>query len=285
MRILVLGANGMFAKELLRSLKSSDFSIYGSSRGQKELFDNDCCKPVDNVNVLNLESVKNAIEKVKPECVLNLVGITKYKKSSMEDFVQVNSLAPHQIAGICEKKSIRFIQISTDCVFFGDRGNYLDEDKPDAIDLYGRTKGLGEISYLKNTLTVRTSFIGHNEFSKDGLLEWFLEQKESCSGYTSALYSGLTTLELSKVFKNYILNNTSLNGIFNVSGPKLSKYDLLKKISKIYKKEIEISKSEEWIIDRSLDSKKFEKATAYHPPTWDSMIEEMYLANKDNVQR
>tara|TARA_A100001015_G_scaffold299514_1_gene383652 strand:+ start:6216 stop:7067 length:852 start_codon:yes stop_codon:yes gene_type:complete len=283
MRILILGANGMFAKELIRSLKDSDFSIYGSSRSQEVSHENEYFKPINKVNVLNIESVKHAIEKVKPECVLNLVGITKYKKSSMEDFVQVNSLAPHQIAGICEKKSIRFIQISTDCVFLGDRGNYLDEDKPDAIDLYGRTKGLGEISYLENTLTVRTSFIGHNEFSKDGLLEWFLEQKESCSGYTTALYSGLTTVELSKVFKNYILNNTSLNGIFNVSGPKLSKYDLLKQISKIYKKEIKISESSDWIIDRSLDSKKFEKATGYHPPAWDNMIEEMYYKNKKNV--
>ncbi len=283
MRILILGANGMFAKELIRSLKDSDFSIYGSSRSQEVPLENEYFKPINKVNVLNIESVKHAIEKVKPECVLNLVGITKYKKSSMEDFVQVNSLAPHQIAGICEKKSIRFIQISTDCVFLGDRGNYLDEDKPDAIDLYGRTKGLGEISYLKNTLTVRTSFIGHNEFSKDGLLEWFLEQKGSCSGYTTALYSGLTTVELSNVFKNYILNNPSLNGIFNVSGPKLSKYDLLKQISKIYKKEIKISESSDWVIDRSLDSKKFEKATGYHPPAWDSMIEEMYYKSKNNV--
>lgn len=281
MRILVLGANGMFAKELLRSLKSSDFSIYGSSRGQKELLDNDCCKLVDNVNVLNLESVKNAIEKINPDCVINLVGITKYKESSMEEFIQVNSLAPHQIARICEKKSIRFIQISTDCVFKGDKGNYIDEDKPNAIDLYGKTKGLGEINYLKNSLTIRTSFIGHNKFSKDGLLEWFLSQKDFCKGYSTALYSGLTTIELSKVFKNHILNNPSLHGIYNVSGSKLSKYDLLKKISKIYKKEIEISESSDWKIDRSLNSKKFEKATGYHPPTWDSMIEEMYLANKE----
>ena len=93
-----------------------------------------------------------------------------------------------------------------------------------------------QISYLKNTLTVRTSFIGHNEFSKDGLLEWFLEQKGSCSGYTTALYSGLTTVELSNVFKNYILNNPSLNGIFNVSGSKrLTKYEFGLKIAKKFK--------------------------------------------------
>ena len=249
------------------------------------MLNNDYFKSVNKVNVLNIESVKNAIEEVKPECVINTVGITKYKERNMEDFIKVNSLAPHQIAGICDKKSIRFIHISTDCVFLGDKGNYLDEENPNAIDLYGKTKGLGEINYLKNSLTIRTSFIGHNKFFKDGLLEWFLDQKDFCKGYTTALFSGLTTIELSKVFKNNILNNPSLNGIYNVSGPKLSKYDLLKKISKIYKKEIEISKSEEWIIDRSLDSKKFEKATAYHPPTWDSMIKEMYLANKDNVQR
>tara|TARA_B110000459_G_C16606465_1_gene493778 strand:- start:1303 stop:2205 length:903 start_codon:yes stop_codon:yes gene_type:complete len=286
MKILILGSNGMFANELINELADSDWQIFGTTRK----IINPKSNTTKNLNLLggvdfnNLESVFNAIDKVKPCIVLNLVGITKYKEktSSNIEFIEVNSLAPHKISKFCNSIGSRFIQLSTDCVFSGIKGGYMDRDSTDPIDLYGKTKALGEIAEFDNTLTIRTSFIGHNSHSSDGLLEWFLGNKDkSCNGFKTAIYSGVTTCELASIFTRFIFPNNDLSGIYNISSNKISKYDLLVLIADIYKKDINIIPSEGWVIDRSLNSEQFKAVTGYNSPSWKEMILEMY--RKKNV--
>ena len=184
--------------------------------------------------------------------------------------IYINSLLPHRIAKICSKFSIRLINFSTDCVFSGVRGNYTEDDIPDPIDFYGRTKLVGEVNY-GNVLTIRTSFIGHQINSKYGLLEWFLTQKDNCKGFVNAIYSGLPTIEIAKILNDHIIFNKKLKGLYQISGNAINKYELLSLINKIYGLKLIIEKEHEVKIDRSLNSKKFEDAT-YKPPNWESLI-------------
>ena len=288
MKILILGANGMFANELIKNLSTSSWDIYGTTR--KSIKSNSS-NNISNFTLLggidftNLDTVYRAIEEIQPNIVLNLVGITKYKEktSTNIEIIEVNSLAPHKIAKFCETTSSRFIQLSTDCVFSGSKGSYDDLDIPDPIDLYGQTKALGELSQYKNSLTIRTSFIGHNNFSKDGLLEWFLDQSETWKGYKTAIYSGVTTIELANIFREYIFEDITLSGIYNISASRISKYDLLKLVSRIYKKNIKIIPSSAWVIDRSLNSNRFKVATGYNSPEWEKMIATMWSNRKNDI--
>lgn len=287
MKILILGANGMFAKTLIDILTLNKFNVFGTSRqysnkSNKNYYDN--YELVSGVDFKCEDSILNTIRGIEPDIVINLVGITKYKESKVSaiDFIKINSIAPHLISSFCSKNKIRFIQLSTDCVFSGKKGNYKDFDNTDAIDIYGKTKALGEVSDDPYTLTIRTSFIGHNDTSNDGLLEWFLSNKnKSCKGFKTAIYSGMTTLELAKIFNDYIIPNKNLRGLYNISANPISKYNLLKIIGKIYKKNIKIIPSNDWVIDRSLDSHSFRSLTGYNPKTWEIMIDEMY--RKKNV--
>jgi dTDP-4-dehydrorhamnose reductase len=170
------------------------------------------------------------------------------------------------------KLGIRFIQMSTDCVFSGRAGLYRENDEPDATDLYGRLKLLGEISELENALTIRTSIIGHGMKPNDSLVDWFLAQKGECYGYKNAIFSGFPTKVLSNIFLEFILPNYALNGVYHIASNPISKFDLLKKIRGAYKKEIEILPDDKINIDRSLNADRFNKVTNYVPPSWDEMI-------------
>ena len=155
--------------------------------------------------------------------------------------------------------------------FSGVKGNYIEDDIPDPIDFYGRTKLVGEVNY-GNVLTIRTSFIGHQINSKYGLLEWFLTQKDNCKGFVNAIYSGLPTIEIAKILNDHIIFNKKLIGLYQISGNAINKYELLSLINKIYGLKLNIEKEHEVKIDRSLNSKKFEDATGYKPPNWESLI-------------
>ena len=160
-------------------------------------------------------------------------------------------------------------------MFSGEKGFYSEDDNPDPIDLYGKSKLLGEISGT-NAITIRTSIIGHSLSSNHGLIDWFLTQKYEVKGYKKAIFSGLTTSELSKVIINYIIPNKKLNGLFNISSEPISKYDLLDLVRTIYKKDIEIKGDYNFVIDRSLNSNKFKSIVNYNPPNWETMLKEMY---------
>ena len=172
-------------------------------------------------------------------------------------------------------RNIRFIHISSDCVFSGSKGMYVESDLPDATDLYGRSKALGEV-VNGNALTLRTSTIGHELHTKYGLLEWFLSQENECFGFSRAIFSGLPSVVFAEVIKDFVLPNPHLEGLYHISAEPINKYELLKLIASIYGKKIEIKQDREFTINRSLNHEKFKAATSYTPAPWPELIETMY---------
>lgn len=279
-KVLIIGANGMVGNTFLKYFSSNrKYSVAGTVRNKNSL------SKLPNKNSYNLyegidaENFRNFLpifKKFNPDVVINCIGSIKQKNDtySYSQFINLNSLLPHCLAELSKKFKFRFIHLSTDCVFSGQNGNYKETDFPDALDLYGRSKLLGEINYL-NALTLRTSVIGHELNSFKSLLNWFLSQEKSVEGYKKAFFSGFTSYEYARIISEFVLPNDKLKGVFHISSEPISKYDLLKLIKKIYRKDIDIEPENKISINRTLDSSKFRQYTGFKPKSWELMIKEM----------
>ena len=283
MKVIIFGAGGMLGNTLIKTIsQDSNYEVYGTLRNKINFFDKyNSIKIFKNISCENIKEVREILIQIKPDIIINCIGVVKQLKEANDHELSIlaNSLFPHQLHNICKEINARLIHISTDCVFSGKKGLYSENDNPDPSDLYGLSKLLGEIN-SENVLTIRTSIIGHSINSNHGLIDWFLEQKLKIKGYRKAIFSGLTTIELSQVILKHILTNNSLNGIMHISNLPISKFDLLNLVSRVYKKSIIITPDDNLIVNRSLNSSKFIKQTGYRPPSWETMIEEMYLQNK-----
>ncbi len=240
-------------------------------------------KIFEKIDVENIESVKDIIEKIQPDVIINAVGIIKQLPSAKNVIktLAINSIFPHQLAEIAEENGARLICISTDCVFSGKKGNYSETDIPDAEDLYGKSKNLGEVTD-GNCLTVRTSIIGREIGTKHSLLEWFLSNEgNKVKGFKNAVFSGFPTNILAEILADIIENHPNLRGLYHVSSEPINKYDLLELIKKYYAANIEIESDENFVIDRSLNSTKFRAETNFQPQSWEKMIEKM--ANNETI--
>ena len=256
--------------------------VYGTLRSENDIkkyfSESKYCRNIfSGIDALNTNSVLALIDELTPDLVLNCIGIIKQLKESQNPLlsIEINSLFPHKLATHLEGSKTRLIHISTDCVFSGEKGNYLETDYSDAKDLYGKTKFLGELTSYKNSITLRTSIIGPELKSKVSLLEWFLGQKRAVDGYTNAIYSGFTTTELTKIIENYIIPNPKFYGLYNVSSPSISKYELLKTISEVYGKEIIIKPYNEFKNNKSLNCDKFMSDFKFKQKPWGQMVLEM----------
>lgn len=227
-------------------------------------------------DLTDFEEAHQIIAATNPDVVINCVGLVKQLPNAENpiDAITINSFFPHKMADICTELDARFIHISTDCVFSGAKGAYHEDDSCDAKDFYGRSKLLGEVAY-GNAVTLRTSIIGHELDSHHSLLEWFLQTEGSVNGFTKAIFSGLPTNELARVIHRFVLTNPDMQGLFHISAEPISKYDLLQAIAVTYQHEIELVRSEDLVIDRSLNSSRFQSVTGYKPASWDKLIGEM----------
>jgi dTDP-4-dehydrorhamnose reductase len=208
--------------------------------------------------------------------VINCVGVIKQKmeSSNIMDAILINSLVPHQLANLCEAAGSRFIHFSTDCVFEGSPGIKRASDTPNATDLYGTTKRLGEVNYAL-ALTLRTGFVGRQLAGAEGLFEWVRSQKGSAiSGYKNAIYSGLTTMALSQVVQQVIELHPSLSGLHQVASQKINKFDLITKLNECLHLNLAIAQNTDFMCDRSMDGTEFTNLTNIHIPSWDEMLTE-----------
>lgn len=292
MKILILGGSGMLGHRLWMNL-SKEHDTWVTVRGNgSELpnipeFPREKIRPT--VDALYFDQVIRALASIQPDLVINCIGLIKQQGHIARDpliSISVNSALPHRISMICRTAKIRMIHISTDCVFSGKKGNYLETDQSDAEDLYGRTKFLGEVSY-PHTVTLRTSIIGQELKTHLGLIEWFLMQQGSISGYKNAIFSGFTTDELSRIILKYVIPNPELSGLYHVSSDPISKFDLLQLTKQSYKKDIDIQPDTDFFCDRSLNSTRFRQASGYTPPSWSAMIDEMAAGSEfyDQLKR
>lgn len=279
MKVLILGGSGMLGHKLWQVLSDS-YQVYVSLRRSHTMLETIKGENMfirNDVDALNFDSITRALASIEPDVVINCIGLIKQLPIANDPLssITINSQLPHRLSLICKTAGIRLIHISTDCVFSGNKGNYVEEDDSDARDLYGRSKYLGEV-YYPHTITLRTSIIGHELGGYFGLVDWFLRQKGTVRGFTKAVFSGFSTLELSNIIKKHVIENKNLSGLYHVASNHISKYNLLEKINKTYEIKNDITPFDGVNIDRGMMSDKFVQATGYKVNDWDTMIYEMY---------
>ncbi len=280
MKILVFGGTGMLGHKLVQTLGQrfevwttvrkafNEIEAYGIFRQERTFTE---------IDVLSDLSVVEPIRAVLPDVVVNAVGTIKQVPHAKDEITTLgtNTLFPLKLASLSVQHNFRLISISTDCVFSGLKGNYRETDKPDARDLYGLSKLLGEVS-AGGCLTLRTSMVGRELEGQNSLVEWFLGNRgRLVDGWANAIYSGFSTLELARIIGDIIDHHPGLRGLYHVSSRPISKYALLSLLNDAYRAQVEISRSEEVTIDRSLDSTRFREATGYEPPSWPDMVSTM----------
>lgn len=277
MRILILGITGMLGHRLFLEL-SKTHEVYGTSRADKELkFVKDKSKVFTDIDALNFSNIDNLISELKPEVVINCIGIIKQAETAKNKTlnIQINSLLPHQLLESVKKIDSKLIHFSTDCIFNGTGGNYSDEHPSNAEDLYGRSKYLGEVEDRHNALTLRTSIIGREIFPAGSLIDWFLSQNDSVNGFKNAIFSGFPTKTIAKILNDKILPNEKLCGVFNLAAKPINKHDLLVLTKNLYSKDIQIKENTEFKIDRSLNGDKLNKLIGYQAPEWEELIKDL----------
>jgi len=259
--------------------RSPGFTVTGTVRsvGSLRLLPPDLHGHVrQGIDVESTDSLLEVFASVRPDVVINCVGVVK-QLSSAEDpltAIPINALLPHRLARLCAITSSRLIHVSTDCVFSGALGGYREDHPADAADLYGRSKHMGEVDQT-HAVTLRTSIIGHELGSAHGLVGWFLAQSGSVKGFKRAIFSGLPTCELAKVMRDVVIPRKDLRGVYHVSAEPITKHDLLKLVAQAYAKDIAIVPDEKLVIDRSLDSTRLRAATGYLPPSWPELVAAM----------
>jgi len=278
-RALVLGGEGMLGHQLVRQLALA-FRVICTVRGAESrlppLKVGARVEVVHNVDARDFDSVARIIRDTHPAWVFNAIGLVKQRKQSAEwqDAIIINALLPRRLAYVTKSYGTRLIHFSTDCVFAGTRGNYSEDDVPDAGDVYGISKVLGEV-WEPGCLTLRTSIVGPELGRVQGLFEWFKSQSDTIKGFTNAYFSGVTTTELARIVVDYIIKRGDLEGLFNISGPRISKFELLQVFRDVTGKDIEIQPDGELKINRSLDGSRFRLKAGYKQKDWKIMVQEM----------
>jgi|TARA_Y100000385_G_scaffold6275_1_gene6934 dTDP-4-dehydrorhamnose reductase len=284
--ILLLGSDGMIGHQVLIGLLKENFLIHAHFKKKKSKQDFLKSKnTIFHFLEISEDNIEEFLVDINPDIIINTAGVTtrREKESTINQIKFTNSLLPNILSNWSEKNGCRLIHFSTDCVFSGEKGNYKDDDKPDALDTYGKTKSLGEVRGT-NTLTLRSSMIGFELYNKTELLEWVLSnQNKSINGFSNVIYSGITTSLMSKIVNKIVNDFPDLSGIYNVSSAPISKYSLLKKINAIFDLNIKIKSIESKASNKSLEYSNFFMITGIEIPDWDSMLKELkkaWLLNK-----
>ena len=280
MRLLILGGSGMLGHQLWRGLHAqhdtwvtlrrpvADFAVHN-------LFDE--AKAIQFDDITDDTALERTLGQAKPEAVINCVGLIKQRDEASDEALtlRVNAEFPHRLAKRCGEAGARLIHFSTDCIFAGTKGNYTESDPSDAADLYGQSKHQGEVADA-HSVTLRTSVIGHELGTNLALLDWFLSQRgQAISGFTKAIYSGFTTLEMARIVDRILTQHPALSGVWHVASEPISKFALLQLCREKLGWEGVIEPNDEFVCDRSLNADRFNQATGYTPPSWEAMISEL----------
>lgn len=238
---------------------------------------------IANVHLDGEAGMLAAFSQARPDIVINCVGIIKQLPNASDhlESLAINASLPHRLAKYSNLVGARLIHFSTDCVFSGKVGFYREDAFPDAYDVYGRTKLLGEVDY-ENAITLRTSIIGHEMNRAKSLIDWFLSQSGTVKGFRRAVFSGLPTVEVARLVRDLVIPRPELRGLYHLSVDPINKYDLLRLVGEVYGKTTVITPDDQLVIDRSLNSDRFRQATGFVPKPWPDLIRAMhedYLAS------
>ncbi|WP_454910983.1 dTDP-4-dehydrorhamnose reductase family protein [Stutzerimonas chloritidismutans] len=282
MNVLVLGVTGMLGSAVFKQFsRDQRYQVWGTLRnagGRRHFPESLHAQLINNIDVLDQDALISVLERVRPDVVINCVGLIKQLADAKDPLsaLPINAMLPHRLAKLCGLAGARLIHVSTDCVFSGRKGMYAEADLSDAEDLYGKSKFIGELHEVPHAITLRTSIIGHELGTHFSLIDWFLSQSGPVKGYAKAIFSGLPTVELARVMKDYVIPNPELHGLYHVSVEPIDKLSLLKLVAEVYGHKIQINPDEQVCIDRSLDSSRFRKATGYEPPAWPVLVKMMH---------
>jgi len=280
LRLLILGGSGMLGHQLWRGLHAqhdtwvtlrrpvADFAVHN-------VFDE--AKAIQLDDITDDTALERALGQAKPKAVINCIGLIKQRDEASDEALtqRVNAEFPHRLAKRCGEADARLIHFSTDCIFAGTKGNYTESDPSDAADLYGQSKHQGEVADA-HSVTLRTSVIGHELGTNLALLDWFLSQRgQAISGFTKAIYSGFTTLEMARIVDRILTQHPALSGVWHVASEPISKFGLLQLCREKLGWEGVIEPNDEFVCDRSLNADRFNQATGYTPPSWEAMISEL----------
>jgi len=277
-KVLIIGGNGMLGHKLLSVLRP-EFDVFVTVRDffkkyeEFDLFSR--ARTFDNLELMRAEPLCSVVRELDPAVVINAAGIIKNVPASSNavETITINSILPHRLAMLSNDLGFRLISIGTDCVFNGAKGHYREDETPDARDMYGKSKALGEVTDI-NCLTLRTSIIGRELGTRRGLLEWFLGNRNgSVDGYANAIFSGFPTVVFSRIIKDILLNHADLVGLYHVSSDPISKLELLELINVRFATNVNIKNCEDHQINRSLNSDRFRQKTGFQPLPWPEMIE------------
>jgi dTDP-4-dehydrorhamnose reductase len=282
--ILVLGADGMLGHKMFQRLGARFPGTRGTLRTSTRdprfadvaLLQGDAI--VEGVDAMDEAALRARIDALRPDVLVNCVGVIKQRDAAHDPIpsITINALLPHRLAAWLRPWNGRLIHFSTDCVFSGRRGRYREDDLPDAEDLYGRTKFLGETRDTPNALTLRTSIVGRELFHHQSLLDWFLAQRGTVRGFTRVIYSGVTTNHLAEVVGDVIERHRDLRGLYQVASEPIAKHDLLRLVKEAFgKTDVEIVPDDREVSDRSLDGSRFAAATGYRCPPWPALVAEL----------
>lgn len=280
-KIMVLGASGMLGNAILRYFAAcTAHEVVGIVRSRRSIanFPNEVRGHLaEGGDVEDFDGVVRLFDRHRPSVVINCVGLVKQLDDAKNPLaaIPINSILPHRLAQLCSLSGSRLIHLGTDCVFSGIRGMYAESDVPDAADLYGRTKLLGEVDY-PHTLTLRTSIIGHELAGNRSLIDWFLSQQGTIGGFSRAVFSGFPTVEIARIIDGFVLPQTDLSGIYHLSSASIDKFTLLNLVARIYGKAIRIEDDPTLVINRSLDSTLFKRLTGFQPDDWPTMVQRMH---------
>lgn len=283
MHILILGGPGMLGHKM-HDVLSHEHDVVSTARSplstlpvEPGVFLNRG-RVIEGVDATDLDRLDALVSGFAPDVVVNCVGVVKQREEARDPTISiaVNALLPHQLAELCAARGARLIHFSTDCVFSGAKGDYVETDASDATDLYGRTKYLGEVA-REGALTIRTSIIGRELDHFGSLVEWFLRQRGAIKGFTGAIYTGVTTIRMASIVDRILVEHPELTGVYQVASAKITKFDLLTMIRDRFglEDQVSIAPDDGFLSDRSLVGKSFSAATGIEVPSWSEMVDEL----------
>lgn len=283
MKVLILGARGMLGHRLAQGLADCGHEVSATLRGSladlPTVLQRSDVRVFDRIDVDAFESIRSLLDALRPQFVLNCIGVVKQLASAKDPLVAIpiNALLPHRLAGACSEIGARLIHFSTDCVFSGSAGPYSEASAPDPQDLYGRSKLLGEVN-AAHVLTLRTSIIGHElDGGGSGLVAWILRNcGQRVAGYARALYTGVTTDFMADAVDRLIDMSPALCGVWHLGSDPISKYGLVGLVNEMYGLGMQIDRDEAFVCDRRLDSSLLRNRAGIMPPSWPEMITTMH---------
>ena len=280
-RILIVGADGMIGFGLYTYFSQlTDRDVYASIRSKRDLAcfgENWRGQVLVSGSIDDDDKLDTIMANAEPDLVINCAGATMHADQGESPLVALpaNSLLPHRLHAASRRVGARFLHLSTDCVFDGARGGYSESEAANAKTVYGLSKALGEVTAAEDAVTIRTSPIGYEISSQRGLLAWFLAQSGPIKGFTNAFFTGLTNLHLARTIDRYFVDDPAIHGLFHVTGPKISKFDLLVKCAEHFANPIDIAPDGQLVLDRSLDGEKMVSQLGYVRPSWDEMLADL----------